>query len=108
LFGSAGGYDEAFEAKYDRHPTYLEAAATAGCEVLAQAIEKVGSIEASSVQDYLRESRFETFYGPIDFGDSGQNMLSQALVVQVVDGKVVILAPEDLKQGDLKLFNEAE
>lgn len=105
IFGSAGGYDEAFMEKYDRHPTYLEAAATAGCEVLAQSIEMANSTDPEAVQAKLKETTFETFYGPIDFGETGQNTLNRALVVQVQDENVVILAPEELKQGELNLFD---
>ena len=106
LFGSAGGYDTAFMEKYDRHPSYLEAAATAGCEVLAKSIELAGSTEPAAVQAVLKDTTFETFYGPIDFGDTGQNLLNKALVVQIKEGKVAILSPEDLKQGDLDIFGE--
>src|SRR4029078_3842704 len=46
IFGGAPAYTKQLMDKYKKEPTYLEAAATAGCEVLAVAIEKAGSTDA--------------------------------------------------------------
>ena len=51
--------------KYKKEPTYLEAAATAGCEVLVQSVEKAGSTDPEAVRKQLSTLKFDTFYGPI-------------------------------------------
>ena len=101
IFGSTGEYAKAFEAKYKKMPSYLEAAATAGCEILAQAIEGANSTKPEDVRAALKGKTFDTFYGPVRFGPTGQNDLDRALVLQIRNGKNVILAPDDLKQGEL-------
>jgi branched-chain amino acid transport system substrate-binding protein len=101
IFGDAEGYVKTFQAKYKKDPTYLEAAATAGCEVLAQAIEQVGKVDVDAVRNVLASKRFETFYGPIKFGANGQNEVASPMLLQIRKGKYVILDPKEIKTGDL-------
>jgi branched-chain amino acid transport system substrate-binding protein len=103
LFGSSQKYNDAFKEKYKRDATYLEAAATASCETLAIAIEEAKSISADAVRKVMHEKTFNTFYGPIHYGKSGQNDVNAALVMQIQDHKLVVLAPENLKQGALQI-----
>jgi branched-chain amino acid transport system substrate-binding protein len=103
VFGTSQNYTQAFEAKYKKTPSYLEAAATAGCEVLAQSIEAAGTTDPAKVRDKLSKLRFDTFYGPIKFGATGQNQVGRAQILQIQDGKFVLLAPDELKQGSLKV-----
>lgn len=103
LFGSSLKYNEAFNARYKRDATYLEAAATASCETLVMAIEEAKSTSADAVRKVLHEKTFNTFYGPIHYGKLGQNDVNAALVMQIQDNKLLVLAPENLKQGDLRV-----
>jgi len=103
LFGSSLKYNEAFRERFKRDATYLEAAATVSCETLVMAIEAAKSISADAVRQVLHEKKFETFYGPVQFGKAGQNDVNAALVMQIQKGKLVVLAPENLKQGTLAI-----
>lgn len=103
LFGSSLKYNQAFNERYKRDATYLEAAATASCQTLVMAIEDAKSISADAVRKVLHEKTFNTFYGPIHFGTSGQNDVNAALVMQIQNDKLLVLAPEKLKQGDLQV-----
>jgi branched-chain amino acid transport system substrate-binding protein len=103
LFGSSLKYNEAFNARYKRDATYLEAAATASCQTLVMAIEEAKSTSADEVRKVLHEKTFNTFYGPIHYGKSGQNDVNAALVMQIQDNKLLVLAPENLKQGELRI-----
>lgn len=103
LFGSSMKYNEAFNATYKRDATYLEAAATASCETLAMAIEDAKSTSADAVRKVLHDKTFDTFYGPIHYGPKGQNDVNAALVMQIQDDKLVVLAPENLKQATLRI-----
>jgi branched-chain amino acid transport system substrate-binding protein len=103
LFGSSLKYNEAFNQRYKRDATYLEAAATASCQTLVMAIEEANSTSPDAVRKVLHEKTFDTFYGPIHYGASGQNDVNAALVMQIQDSKLLVLAPEKLKQGDLQI-----
>ena len=102
IFGGAPQYTAAFRAKYKKEPTYLEAAATAGCEVLVQSVEKAGSIDPAAVRAQLSSLTFNTFYGPIKFGPSGQNAINSPMILQIQSGKYVMLDPQPVKTGELK------
>ena len=102
IFGGAQEYTKAFQAKYKKEPTYLEAAATSGCEVLMQSVDQAGSIEPEAVRKVLGTRRFETFYGPIKFGPSGQNEINSPMILQIQNGKYIVLDPQDVKTGEFK------
>jgi branched-chain amino acid transport system substrate-binding protein len=101
LFGSSLKYNEAFKERYNRDATYLEAAATVSCQTLVMAIEEAKSTSADAVRKVLHERTFNTFYGPVHYGATGQNDINAALVMQIQNDKLLVLAPEKLKQGDL-------
>ena len=103
LFGNAQEYTRIFKEKYKKEPTYLEAAATSGCEVLIHATEKANSTDPEAVRKVLSTGRFETFYGPIKFGANGQNEINSPMILQIQNGKYVVLDPQDVKTGELKL-----
>ena len=101
LFGSSLEYNKVFEAKYKRSASYLEASATAACETLAMAIEGAKSLDPEKVRTELRARTFDTFYGPVRFGKTGQNDFNAALVMQIQKQQLVVLAPDHLAQGKL-------
>lgn len=103
LFGGAKQYTDDYTKRYKKPPSYLEAAATAGCEVLAESIKKAGSIKPAEVRQVLAKTRFETFYGPIKFGPNGQNEVASPVILQIQDGKFEVLAPPSVKTGTLKV-----
>jgi branched-chain amino acid transport system substrate-binding protein len=68
------------------------------------AIEKAGTIDATKVRDVLASTEFETFYGPIKFGSTGQNVTADNPIFQINNRKIVMLAPSVVKQGDLQIM----
>jgi branched-chain amino acid transport system substrate-binding protein len=103
IFGGAPEYTKAFRDKYKKEPTYLEASATAGCEVLVQSVEHAGSVDAEAVRKQLSTRQFDTFYGPIKFGPSGQNAINSPMILQIQDSKYIVLDPQGVKTGELKV-----
>jgi branched-chain amino acid transport system substrate-binding protein len=103
LFGSTARYASDFAKKYNDEPTYLEAAATASCEVYAAAIEEAGTTKHDAVRNVMSSKRFETFYGPIKFNADGQNEVPAPVLLQIQDGKFKVLAPDSVKTGSLAI-----
>ena len=103
IFGGAPEYTKSFKEKYKKEPTYLEAAATAGCEVLMQSVEQARSTDPEAVRKVLSTQKFDTFYGPIKFGTNGQNEINSPMILQIQNGKYIVLDPQDVKTGDFKL-----
>jgi branched-chain amino acid transport system substrate-binding protein len=44
-----------------------------------------------------------TFYGPVKFGANGMNQVRDLPIIQVQDKHIKVLAPADIKNGDLTL-----
>ncbi len=104
VFGSTEKYVKLFSAKYKKSPDYAQASSSAAGTVLQLAIEKAGTIEPDKVRDMLASTVFNTFYGPIKFGPSGQNVTADNPIFQIQNKKIVIVAPANVKGGDLQLM----
>jgi branched-chain amino acid transport system substrate-binding protein len=82
-------------------------------QILDQAISAVDSIDQAKLADYMHKSRFKTVVGEVRFGPLGEWEKSRILFVQYRNvaphdiaqfrqaGKAVIIAPKELKSGDL-------
>ena len=61
------------------------------------AIEEDKTTSAEEERKVLREKTFGTYYGPAHFGKTGQTDFNAALVMQTQSGKLVVLAPDNLR-----------
>jgi len=104
VFGSTENYVKLFNERYKKSPDYAQAASSACGVVLQMAIEKVGSLDSEKLQPVLANTEFPTFYGPIKFGPTGQSISADNPIFQIQNKKIVITAPENVKQGTLQLM----
>ncbi len=103
VFGSTENFNKLWEQKYKDVPDYAQASAAAAGEIFQLAIEKADSIDPKKVRDALASLDTTTFYGRIKFGATGQITSLDPPVFQIQGGKPVVLFPDYIKQGDLKL-----
>lgn len=96
---------EDFLAKAGSDPDYIHGSCAAAVEVLQNAIEKAGTLDKPKVRDALAATDITTFYGPVKFSSNGMNEVRTLPIIQVQDGKIVVLAPDDIKSGELRLVN---
>ncbi|MGH8736894.1 MAG: amino acid ABC transporter substrate-binding protein [Burkholderiales bacterium] len=87
-FGNAEKFAQAYKAKYGYEPDYHAASGVAVIETVVKAIEAAGSTDPKKVRDALTKVNFESIYGHIAFGKTGQISLPQTMI-QVQDEKVV-------------------
>ena len=97
-FGSSAGFAKAFEAKYKKTPTYHAASGAAAGVVLGMAMQKAGTIETEAVRKAMLELRGTTFYGPVQFNDSGVNTLATLNASQIVGGMPKVVFPELVRE----------
>jgi branched-chain amino acid transport system substrate-binding protein len=100
-FGSAGDYAERFEARFDISPSYQAAESTAAALTLQLAIEAAGSTDTDDVRTALQEMDIVTFYGPINFDDTGKNAGKPMVTIQVQDGEILVIAPEEAAEVEV-------
>lgn len=104
MFGSTQKYVETFKGAYNGDtPDYAEASASAIGAILQLALKKSGTTDGPAVRDALAAMNVKTFWGPVHFGPSGQIDSLTPPVFQIQGGKTVVLLPDEVKQGDLKL-----
>lgn len=100
-FGSAADYARYYESLWGEPPVYQAASATAAALALHLAIESAGSTDTAAVRTALRELSADTFYGPISFNERGVNAAKPMGMVQVLDGEVVVVAPDEAATTEL-------
>ena len=93
-FGSAAAYADYYESLWSDPPVYQAAASTAAALVLHVAIEAAGSTDTDAVRDALRGLSADTFFGPVRFDERGVNTAKPMGMVQVLDGEIVVVAPD--------------
>ena len=79
----------------DYHPPQSFAA----LEVYQRALEKAGSLDPKKVRDAIAQTNIMTAYGPIRFNEKGQNIAKGMSVVQIQNGKPVVVYPVEGAQG---------
>ena len=100
-FGFAGDYAEAFNKAYGYMPPYQAAESSASVLVLVDAIQRAGSLDPKKVRDALAATNIETFYGHVDFDDTGKNIAKPMVLRQVQKGKYIPVAPSKFAAGQV-------
>ena len=94
--GSPGDYYDRYTSAYGMDPTYQAAESTAAGFVLQNAIEAAGSTETAAVREALLNMDITTFYGDINFDETGKNVAHAMAAGQVIDGEFQIVWPAEV------------
>ena len=90
---------------------YLPPYSYAEMQILAQAVNAVGSLDQAKIAAYIHATKFSTIVGDVKFADNGEWEKSRVLFVQYQNivgndieqfrkpGKVVILYPPEYRSG---------
>jgi branched-chain amino acid transport system substrate-binding protein len=100
--GTPGEYDRRYQGLFGSVPTYQSAESTAVGLALQAAIEAAGSLETDAVRQALRDLDIVTFYGPINFDDTGKNAAKPMASGQIQDGAFTVVAPGEAAVADFK------
>ncbi len=103
IFGTTANFVKLFKTKYNSEPDYGQASAALCGALFQMAIEKAGSLDRDKVRDELAKLDVVTFFGPVKFGANGQINSLDPPVFQIQGGKPVVLFPQAIQQGDLKV-----
>ena len=100
-FGFAGDYAELFKEIYGYMPPYQAAESTAAVLVYIDALERARSFDTEKVRDALAATNLLTFYGWVDFDDTGKNIAKPMVLRQIQKGKLIPVAPSRFAAGKL-------
>jgi branched-chain amino acid transport system substrate-binding protein len=102
LFGmTASDYAKRFKQEFGYEPDYHPPQSTAALEVYQAAIEKVSSLDPKKVRDAIAATDIMTAYGPIRFNSKGQNIAKGMGVIQIQNGRPVMVYPTEYKEAEL-------
>jgi branched-chain amino acid transport system substrate-binding protein len=87
---------------WGERPTYQAAESTATALALMAAIENAASLEMDDVRQALFDLDITTFYGPINFDDTGKNAGKPMGAIQIQDGEILVVAPSVAAVSDLQ------
>lgn len=102
LFGSAADFAVLFEETYGYAPPYQAAESAAAVQVFADAFERAGSFDKDVVRDAIAATKMETFYGNIEFDETGRNIAKPMVLYQVQDGNYVVVAPTRWAEAEVR------
>jgi branched-chain amino acid transport system substrate-binding protein len=92
-FGNSPQFAAEFTEAYKYDPPYQVAESAAAVEVFADAIERAGSLDREKVREALAKTDMQTFFGPVNFDETGKNVAKSMVMYQIQDGKYVVVAP---------------
>ena len=101
FFGSGTDYAKTFEGIYKYDPPYQAAESSAALLVYKEAFERANSFDKDKVRDALAKTDMMTFYGPIKFSETGQNLAKPMVLFQVINGENKVVAPEKWAEAKL-------
>lgn len=95
---------EEYQAMFGREPDYHSATGYAGCMILEAAVTNVGSLDLDALAEEFFALKMPTILaGEYSVDETGKQTGHIPLTVQWQEGEKVIVAPDDLKTGDLIL-----
>lgn len=100
-FGDPAAYNQRYIDMWGESPTYQAAESTATALALMAAIENAGSTEMDAVRQALYDLDIMTFYGPINFDDTGKNAGKPMGAIQIQDGEILVVAPAEAAVAEL-------
>ena len=60
-------------------------------------------LDPKKVRDEIAKTDIMTFYGPVRFNQKGENIGKEMAVVQIQNGKPVVVYPLDVADGMLRV-----
>jgi branched-chain amino acid transport system substrate-binding protein len=102
IFGSATDYAADYKKRFGADAEYHSAEGAAACLALVLAVEDAKSAASDKVRDSLSALDTESFFGPIKFDDTGKNVTKPMSAIQIQDGAVKTIYPEDQAEAKLQ------
>ena len=98
---TAQDYAKLFEKEKGYEPDYHPPQSSAALMVYYHALKSAGTTDPKKVRDAIAKTDIMTFYGPIKFNDQGKNVGKGMAVIQLVDGKHVVVFPSSVAEAKL-------
>ncbi len=98
--GTPQDFYERYTTAYDMEPTYQAAESAAAGFVLQYALETAGTTETEAVRQDLLDMDIMTFFGAVNFDETGKNVAHAMAAGQIIDGEFQVIWPPDAAVTD--------
>jgi branched-chain amino acid transport system substrate-binding protein len=98
---TAEQFAQTFQKEFGYWPDYHPPQSAAAVEVYQAAMQKACDLDPKKVRDAIAQTEIMTFYGPIKFNGKGVNIAKPMAVVQIQNGKPIVVWPQEAAQGKL-------
>ncbi len=93
--GTPQDFYERYTSAYDMEPTYQAAESAAAGFVLQNALETAGTTDTEAVRQALLDMDIMTFFGAINFDETGKNVAHAMAAGQIIDGEFQVVWPPE-------------
>lgn len=98
--GTPQDFYQRYTDAYDMEPTYQAAESAAAGFTIQNALESAGTLDTEAVRQALLDMDIMTFYGAINFDETGKNSAHAMAAGQIIDGQFQIVYPPDAAVQD--------
>lgn len=89
----------AYQKEFNHAPSFLSPASYAGCQILVEAVRRVGSLDSDKLREELLKLKTKTVFGDFAVDERGFQIGHKAITVQWQDGKQVVIWPDAVAAG---------
>jgi branched-chain amino acid transport system substrate-binding protein len=98
--GTPQDFYDRYTAAYDMEPTYQAAESAAAGFTLQHALESAGTTDTEAVRQALLDMDITTFFGAINFDETGKNTAHAMAAGQIIDDQFQIVYPPEAAVTD--------
>ena len=98
--GTPQDFYERYTSAYSMDPTYQAAESAAAGFVLQYALETAGTTDTEAVRQALLDMDIMTFFGAVNFDETGKNVAHAMAAGQIIDGEFQIVWPPEAAVTD--------
>ena len=93
VFGSGEDFARIYYEAYDYEPPYQAAESAAAVQVWADVFRRAQSFDPQRLRDVIAETEMQTFYGNVQFDDTGKNIAKPMVMSQILGSDYKVVAP---------------
>lgn len=88
-------FTEAYRVEYNIEPTLHAAGAYGGCQILAEATERAGTLDSELIREELLNLETQTIFGKFSVDERGYQIANRGIFIQWQGGEKVVVWPEE-------------
>ena len=91
-----------YQKEFTRAPSFYSAASYAGCQLLADAVRRTGTLDSDKLRAELLKVKTKTLFGDFAVDERGFQVGHRAVTIQWQDGKPVVVWPDEVATAKLR------